>query len=166
MKDEIFEKFTWKIENFSRLNTNELYSDSFVLGGYPWYEFESLRNFGYIFSFLWKIYRICWSLIPFITFLYFDLIWFWFWFRRILMFPKGNDVNNSLSIYLEAMQTANMFKGWSRDVKFKLLVFNQINANMTITRGRTLSLLTVEILCFKYACGICKWNQSWHVIQC
>lgn len=89
MKDEIFEKFSWKIENFSRLNTNELYSNPFVLGGYPW---------------------------------------------RILMFPKGNDVDNSLSIYLEAMQTANMSKGWSRDVKFKLLVFNQINANMTITR--------------------------------
>lgn len=89
MNDEIFEKFTWKIKNFSHLNTNELYSNPFVLGGYPW---------------------------------------------RILMFPKGNDVDNSLSIYLEAMQTANMSKGWSRDVKFKLLVFNQINANMTITR--------------------------------
>jgi len=37
MKDEIFEKFSWKIENFSRLNTNELYSNPFVLGGYPWY---------------------------------------------------------------------------------------------------------------------------------
>ena len=94
------------------------------------------------------------SLIPFITFLYFDLIWFWF--RRILMFPKGNDVDNSLSIYLEAMQTANMSKGWSRDVKFKLLVFNQINTNMTITRGSTPFLLTVEILWFKYTCGICK----------
>jgi len=37
MKDEIFKKFTWKIENFSRLNTDELYSNPFVLGEYPWY---------------------------------------------------------------------------------------------------------------------------------
>lgn len=34
---EIFEKFTWKIENFSRLNVDKLYSEPYVLGGYPWY---------------------------------------------------------------------------------------------------------------------------------
>ncbi|KAK2418618.1 MATH domain and coiled-coil domain-containing protein [Trifolium repens] len=89
MKVEIFEKFTWKIENFSHLNAKELYSDPIVLGGYPW---------------------------------------------RILLFPKGNDVDNSLSIYFEAMQTANMSKGWSRDVKFKLLVFNQLDKNIAVIR--------------------------------
>ncbi|XP_045795797.1 MATH domain and coiled-coil domain-containing protein At3g58360-like [Trifolium pratense] len=88
-KGEISEKFTWKIENFSRLNAKELYSDPFILGGYPW---------------------------------------------RILLFPKGNDVDSSLSIYFEAMQTANMSKGWSRDVKFKLLVFNQLDTNITVIR--------------------------------
>ncbi|KAK2364550.1 MATH domain and coiled-coil domain-containing protein [Trifolium repens] len=91
-KVEIFEKFTWKIENFSHLNATELYSDPIILGGYPW---------------------------------------------RILLFPKGNDVENSLSIYFEAMQTANMSKGWSRDVKFKLLVFNQLDANITVIRDST-----------------------------
>lgn len=30
-------RFTWTIENFSRLNTKKLYSDIFVVGGYQWY---------------------------------------------------------------------------------------------------------------------------------
>ncbi|KAK4358507.1 hypothetical protein RND71_020736 [Anisodus tanguticus] len=29
-------RFTWKIENFSRLNVKKLYSDTFVVGGYKW----------------------------------------------------------------------------------------------------------------------------------
>lgn len=29
-------KFTWTIENFSRLNTKKHYSDVFVVGGYKW----------------------------------------------------------------------------------------------------------------------------------
>ncbi|KAK2364568.1 ubiquitin-specific protease [Trifolium repens] len=87
---EKFEKFTWKIKNFSRLNTNEaVCSEPFVLFGYPW---------------------------------------------RICLYPRGYKVDNYLSIFLEAVKTANMSKGWSRDVKFKLLVFNQLNTNMTITK--------------------------------
>ncbi|PNX68785.1 ubiquitin carboxyl-terminal hydrolase 12-like protein, partial [Trifolium pratense] len=89
---EIFEKFTWKIENFSRLNADKICSEPFILCGYPW---------------------------------------------RIRLHPKGNknkDVVDHLSIYLEAMQTANMSEGWRRDVKFKLIVFNQIDTNGTITQ--------------------------------
>jgi len=33
------------------------------------------------------------------------------------------------------MQTANMSKGWSIDVAFKLLVFNLVDTNMTISKG-------------------------------
>ncbi|XP_058742645.1 protein RESTRICTED TEV MOVEMENT 3-like [Vicia villosa] len=88
--DEMFEKFTWKIENFSRLNTDEVYSEPFVLCGYPW---------------------------------------------RISLFPKGNLVGNSLSIFLEVIETANMSEGWNRYVNFKLAVFNQLNTDMTICRG-------------------------------
>ncbi|GAU17578.1 hypothetical protein TSUD_341220 [Trifolium subterraneum] len=89
---EIFEKFTWKIENFSRLNAEKICSEPFILCGYPW---------------------------------------------RILMFPKGykkRGAVNHLSIYLEAVKTANMSEGWSRHVKIKLLVFNQLNSNRTITK--------------------------------
>ncbi|XP_045794307.1 MATH domain and coiled-coil domain-containing protein At3g58220-like [Trifolium pratense] len=86
--DEIYEKFTWKIDNFSRL-TNKVYHEHFVLAGYPW---------------------------------------------RVNLYPLGIHVVKSLSIYLEAMQTANMSQGWSRDVKFKLIVFDQLNTNRTITK--------------------------------
>lgn len=30
-------RFTWMIENFSRLPNKKLYSDIFVVGGYKWY---------------------------------------------------------------------------------------------------------------------------------
>lgn len=30
-------RFTWTIENFSRLNNKKLYSDTFFVGGYKWY---------------------------------------------------------------------------------------------------------------------------------
>jgi hypothetical protein len=61
---EKFEKFTWKIENFSRLKTDDVYSEPFVIGGYPWYddlismndEFQHVRIYwiclSYIFVFL------------------------------------------------------------------------------------------------------------------
>ncbi|GAU17574.1 hypothetical protein TSUD_341180 [Trifolium subterraneum] len=88
------EIFTWKIENFSKLNNvKKIYSDHFILGSYLW---------------------------------------------RIFLYPKGNekkDAVNQLSIYLEAVETANESEGWSRDVKIKLVVFNQLNTNMTIKKG-------------------------------
>ncbi|KAK2418621.1 ubiquitin-specific protease [Trifolium repens] len=85
---EKYEKFTWKIENFSRLkNLYVVGSEPFVIGGYPW---------------------------------------------KIFLYPRGNKTN--LPIYLEAVETANMSEGWSRDVKFKLLVFNQLDTNMTISK--------------------------------
>ncbi|XP_045794336.1 MATH domain and coiled-coil domain-containing protein At3g58360-like [Trifolium pratense] len=90
---EKYEKFTWKIENFSRFNIREeVYSEPFVLGGYPW---------------------------------------------MISLFPRGDGIDDHLSIYLEAVQMqtnyANMSNGWSRDVKFKLVVFNQLDSYMNIT---------------------------------
>lgn len=29
-------RFTWTIENFSRVNMKKIYSDVFVVGGYKW----------------------------------------------------------------------------------------------------------------------------------
>jgi hypothetical protein len=96
--------------------------------------FESMFSNHLEFIGYYYVKYICFLFYDQFTFMCFDVIWFWF--RRILLFPKGNDVDNSLSIYFEAMQTANMSKGWSRDVKFKLLVFNQLDANITVIRGR------------------------------
>ncbi|KAI5425180.1 hypothetical protein KIW84_031111 [Lathyrus oleraceus] len=56
---------------------------------------------------------------------------------RISLFPRGNKLNkvdDNLSIYLEALQTSNMSKGWNRDVIFRLTVFNQLNTSMTVTK--------------------------------
>lgn len=30
-------RFTWRIENFTRLNAKKHYSDAFVVGGFKWY---------------------------------------------------------------------------------------------------------------------------------
>ncbi|KAK4784849.1 hypothetical protein SAY86_019217 [Trapa natans] len=72
-------RFTWKIDNFSRLNVKKLYSDIFVVGGYKW---------------------------------------------RILIFPKGNNVDH-LSIYLDVADSAALPYGWSRYAQFSLAVINQ-----------------------------------------
>ncbi|GAU47990.1 hypothetical protein TSUD_272350 [Trifolium subterraneum] len=80
------EKFTWKVENLCCLN-KEIYSEPFVLGGYPW---------------------------------------------KFLLYQWGDNVGD-LSIFLSAVQTANMSKRWSRHVKFRLIVFNQFDSNKTIT---------------------------------
>jgi hypothetical protein len=69
-------------------------------------------------------------------FLCFDLIWLCS--RRIVLYPTGNkrkNAVNDISIYLQALEMANESEGWSRDVKVKLVVFNQLNTNMTIIRG-------------------------------
>lgn len=58
-------------------------------------------------------------------------------FRRILLFPNGNNVD-FLSIYLEAGST-NLPKGWTRDANFRLSLYNQVNSDMTITKGIFLS---------------------------
>ncbi|KAF7847645.1 hypothetical protein BT93_L2758 [Corymbia citriodora subsp. variegata] len=39
-------KFTWRIENFPRLNVRKHYSEAFVVGGYKWL----LSTGGYLFS--------------------------------------------------------------------------------------------------------------------
>ncbi|KAK8468307.1 hypothetical protein PHAVU_006G008480 [Phaseolus vulgaris] len=36
VEDPPSSRFTWRIENFSRLNTKKLYSEQFVVGGYKW----------------------------------------------------------------------------------------------------------------------------------
>ncbi|XP_045795796.1 MATH domain and coiled-coil domain-containing protein At3g58210-like [Trifolium pratense] len=87
-KHSSVEKFTWKVEIFPF--NRGIYSEPFVLGGYPW---------------ILYLYPI----------------------RSI----KGDE---RLLIYLKAVQTANTFEGWSRDVKLKLSVYSQFNSSITITK--------------------------------
>ncbi|XP_040991609.1 ubiquitin C-terminal hydrolase 13-like isoform X2 [Juglans microcarpa x Juglans regia] len=81
-------RFTWTIENFSRLNTKKLYSDVFFVGGYKW---------------------------------------------RILVFPKGNNVDH-LSMYLDVADSANLPYGWSRYAQFSLTVINQLHNKYSIRK--------------------------------
>ncbi|XP_057507402.1 ubiquitin C-terminal hydrolase 13-like isoform X2 [Actinidia eriantha] len=81
VEDPQTSRFTWRIENFSRLNTKKLYSDIFVAGSYKW---------------------------------------------RILIFPKGNNVDH-LSMYLDVADSTSLPYGWSRYAQFSLAVVNQIH---------------------------------------
>ncbi|KAE8680613.1 Ubiquitin carboxyl-terminal hydrolase 12 [Hibiscus syriacus] len=81
-------KFTWTIDNFSRLNTKKHYSDIFIVGGYKW---------------------------------------------RILIFPKGNNVDH-LSMYLDVADSSSLPYGWSRYAQFRLAVVNQINHKYSIRK--------------------------------
>ncbi|XP_011032955.1 PREDICTED: ubiquitin carboxyl-terminal hydrolase 12-like isoform X1 [Populus euphratica] len=81
-------RFTWTIDNFSRLNAKKLYSDVFVVGGYKW---------------------------------------------RILIFPKGNNVDH-LSMYLDVADSATLPYGWSRYAQFSLTVINQLHQKYSIRK--------------------------------
>ncbi|CAK7325156.1 unnamed protein product [Dovyalis caffra] len=81
-------RFTWTIDNFSRLNTKKLYSDVFVVGGYKW---------------------------------------------RILIFPKGNNVDH-LSMYLDVADSTTLPYGWSRYAQFSLTVINQLHQKYSIRK--------------------------------
>ncbi|XP_065870951.1 ubiquitin C-terminal hydrolase 12-like isoform X1 [Euphorbia lathyris] len=81
-------RFTWTIDNFSRLNTKKLYSDVFVVGGFKW---------------------------------------------RILIFPKGNNVDH-LSMYLDVADSSNLPYGWSRYAQFSLSIVNQIHQKYSIRK--------------------------------
>ncbi|XVE68550.1 hypothetical protein DITRI_Ditri09bG0076800 [Diplodiscus trichospermus] len=52
---------------------------------------------------------------------------------RILIFPKGNNVDH-LSMYLDVADSANLTHGWSRDAKFRLSVINPIHHKYSITK--------------------------------
>ncbi|XP_076911421.1 ubiquitin C-terminal hydrolase 12-like isoform X1 [Bidens hawaiensis] len=81
-------RFTWTIENFSRLNGKKLYSDVFFVGGYKW---------------------------------------------RVLIFPKGNNVDH-LSMYLDVADSTTLPYGWSRYAQFSLAVVNQIHGKFTMRK--------------------------------
>ncbi|XP_058085192.1 ubiquitin C-terminal hydrolase 12-like isoform X4 [Magnolia sinica] len=88
VEDPPSSRFTWTIENFSRLNTKKHYSDVFFVGGYKW---------------------------------------------RVLIFPKGNNVDH-LSMYLDVADSASLPYGWSRYAQFSLAVINQIHNKYTVRK--------------------------------
>lgn len=74
--------------------------------------------------------------------------------RRILIFPKGNNVEH-LSIYLDVADSATLPYGWSRYAQFSLTVINQIHNKFSIRKGTSYInflgstfLLPLYSLCF------------------
>lgn len=80
-------RFTWSIQNFSKL-AKKVYSDDFNVGGYKW---------------------------------------------RILIFPKGNNVDH-LSMYLDVPDSMMLPNGWSRFAQFSLTVVNQMHSQYSIRK--------------------------------
>ncbi|RYR45826.1 hypothetical protein Ahy_A07g031608 isoform D [Arachis hypogaea] len=88
VEDPQSSRFTWKIPEFSRMNTKKLYSDVFIVGGYKW---------------------------------------------RVLIFPKGNNVDY-LSMYLDVADSSNLPYGWSRYAQFSLAVINQVHNKYSVRK--------------------------------
>ncbi|KAM4071793.1 hypothetical protein ACJW30_11G084300 [Castanea mollissima] len=62
---------------------------------------------------------------------------------RILLFPKGNNVNH-LSMYLGVADSTNLPYGWSRYAQFSLSVINQIHNKYSI-RKEVLCILVLNL---------------------
>lgn len=61
--------------------------------------------------------------------------------RRILIFPKGNNVDH-LSMYLDVADSATLPYGWSRYAQFSLSVVNQIHSKFSVRKGILYALLS------------------------
>ncbi|KAG6527112.1 hypothetical protein ZIOFF_009205 [Zingiber officinale] len=59
---------------------------------------------------------------------------------RVLIFPKGNNVDH-LSLYLDVADSATLPYGWSRYAQFSLAVVNQIHGKYTIRKGNMTAIL-------------------------
>ena len=55
-------------------------------------------------------------------------------FRRILLFPGGNNVQQ-LSVYLDVADSATLPQGWTRHAHFTLTVHNQKDATRNVVKG-------------------------------
>lgn len=111
-KDKIFEKFTWRIRNFSTLDSKPLYSEEFFLDNHTWCLIEEFLSIIYVA--LWLDFHLFFN--KFRNFI----------FRSILIYPKGNKVAY-LSIYLDAGDPDDLPHGRRKYANFKLALVNQVH---------------------------------------
>lgn len=64
--------------------------------------------------------------------------------RRILIFPKGNNVDH-LSMYLDVSDSSTLPYGWSRYAQFSLAVVNQIHSKYSIRKGIFLTVIIAVV---------------------
>lgn len=86
----------------------------------------------------WHLLLTWW--LTLITFLEWVIIGLWLALvcRRVLIFPKGNNVD-CLSMYLDVADSSTLPYGWNRYAQFSLAVVNQINPKYSVKKGTFLS---------------------------
>lgn len=83
-------------------------------------------------------------------------------FRRLLAFPKGNNVDY-LSLYLEVADFEPLPSGWRRYVKLQLTVVKQVSEKGSAVKGDShWSLLTFFILLNSH-CQVKILKCQWHI---
>ncbi|ONI21205.1 hypothetical protein PRUPE_2G053100 [Prunus persica] len=65
---------------------------------------------------------------------------------QILIYPKGDNVVDYLSLYLEVADASTLTFGWTRYAKFSLTVVNQLDSKKSITMGIYLYLVACHLL--------------------
>lgn len=70
------------------------------------------------------------------------VIWFYFvncdnafcWYRRVLIFPNGNNVD-CLSMYLDVADALSLPYGWNTRAQFSMSVINHIDPKYSVRKG-------------------------------
>ncbi|KAI3950527.1 hypothetical protein MKW92_032516, partial [Papaver armeniacum] len=111
LKDPPSTRFTWTIENFSRLNNKEHYSNIFLADCYKWY--------AYLIHTTQCVLCLA-ILLPLLDFVFF--------IRRIVIFPKGSDVDH-FSVYLNTAESFSLLYA-----EFSLVVVNQTHKEESLRK--------------------------------
>ena len=77
--------------------------------------------------------------------------------RRILVFPKGNNVDH-LSMYLDVADSTALPYGWSRYAQFSLAVVNQVHSKYSMRKG----IFFTVVICL-YSLLFCHIRQGFFV---
>lgn len=81
-------------------------------------------------------------------------------YRRVLIFPKGNNVDH-LSIYLDVADSTTLPYGWSRYAQFTLAIVNQIHSKYTIRKGNVSYVITTFIIFLQHMVEVLRgWAQE------
>ena len=144
MDDPQTGKFTWTIENFSKINLRKHYSETFTVGGYKWYAL-------YLHFYILLLLRGVSGRVSYQDHLCCC--------RRVLLFPKGNNVDH-LSVYLDVADSAQLPYGWSRFAHFTLAVVNQYDPKLTVKKGSYYNCFMLHEL---FSVFILKYCKVYHI---
>jgi ubiquitin carboxyl-terminal hydrolase 7 len=125
--DDHIGKFTWTVANFAKISVRKHYSDPFVVGGYKWYGFKDIKIFVTV-----TLAANCWFLSVEQLLSNEELVVFGC--RRVLLFPRGNNVDQ-LSLYLDVADSTQLPNGWTRFAHFNLAVVNHYEPKMSVRKG-------------------------------